>query len=87
MGVTFSIRLCFSMRKSTLLPYPDGNDKDRGSFHFGHSRNASMIKLRAYHFFFSTLRRFSVSACMIVGERIGNFHIRMMEGRFFSFSP
>ena len=29
MGVTSSIRLCFPMRKSTLLPYPDGNDKGR----------------------------------------------------------
>ena len=29
MDVTSSIRLCFSMRKSTLPPYPDENDKER----------------------------------------------------------
>ena len=29
MDVASSIRLCFSMRKSTLPPYPDENDKER----------------------------------------------------------
>ena len=85
MGATSSIRLYFPMRKSTLLPYPDRNDRGR-KFPSRTFTQPQRLDDQTYGrpiFFSSTLRRFSVSACMIVGERIGNIHTRTMDGRFF----
>jgi hypothetical protein len=59
MGVASSIRLCFPMRKSILLPYPDGNDKGRKF----PSRNASMIIPIFFSYHVAALLRLRLYDC------------------------